>query len=356
MQARAKLLSWASWMASRSIVVVTSAWLLAELTTSPLINSLLTGLQYAPAFLPLKRNIRGFKIFFATTILLELVVACFYFELLPTWALISLTLGIVLMASSGATTSLLPITGIIIKDGSISNRSLQRSSDIGGLFGTFVAGICYPCFKLFPPSLLLVLPAAWLGRKTSQPANAVHSKPTKHQDGTPPLDRWCLLFGFCRGALLSLLPLWILSIQGGTSIDFSFILGAFMIGRVFERHLLPRVSTLWAYVISALLVLVAFYPGVPIWLDIAVFIPLGTAITRAEFNLIDNLQLKYLDLPLCRDILLRSLAISAVFGSLTMGIVGQLIGVSQSMLLVVFLFSATALITWRWCPHPATTN
>ena len=356
MQARAKLLSWASWMASRSIVVVTSAWLLAELTTSPLINSLLTGLQYAPAFLPLKRNIRGFKIFFATTILLELVVACFYFELLPTWALISLTLGIVLMASSGATTSLLPITGIIIKDGSISNRSLQRSSDIGGLFGTFVAGICYPCFKLFPPSLLLVLPAAWLGRKTYEPASAAHSSHKRHQEGTPPLDRWCILFGFCRGALLSLLPLWILSIQGGTSIDFSFVLGAFMIGRVFERYLLPGVSTLWAYVISALLILIAFYPGVPIWLDIAVFIPLGTAITRIEFNLIDDLQIKHLGLPLCRDILLRSLAISAVFGSLTMGIVGQLIGVSHSMLLVVFLFSATALITWRWCPHPATTN
>ena len=143
-------------------MVVTSAWLLAELTTSPLINSLLTGLQHVPAFLPLKRNIRGFKFFFATTILLELAVACFYFELLPTWALISLTLGIALMASSGATTSLLPITGIIIKDSSIDNRSLQRSSDVGGLFGTFTAGICYPCFKLFPPSLLLVLPAAIL--------------------------------------------------------------------------------------------------------------------------------------------------------------------------------------------------
>ena len=59
-----------------------------------------------------------------------------------------LTLGIVFMASSGATTSLLPITGIIIKDSSIDNRSLQRSPT-SGLFGTFVAGICYPCFKLF---------------------------------------------------------------------------------------------------------------------------------------------------------------------------------------------------------------
>ena len=155
---------------------------------------------------------------------------------------------------------------------------------------------------------------------------------------------------------MSLLPLWILSIQGGTSIDFSFVLGAFMLGRVFERHLLPRVSTQWAYVIGALLSLIAFYPGVPIWLDIAVFIPLGTAITRIEFNLIDDLQIKHLGLPLCRDILLRSLAISAVFGSLMMGIAGQLVGVSYSMLLVVFLFSATALITWRWCPHQATTS
>ncbi|QNI87675.1 hypothetical protein SynROS8604_01032 [Synechococcus sp. ROS8604] len=58
------MLTWASWMASRRAVVITSAWLLAEVSLSPVINSLLFAAQYFPAFLPLQRSNKGINKFF----------------------------------------------------------------------------------------------------------------------------------------------------------------------------------------------------------------------------------------------------------------------------------------------------
>ena len=92
-------------MASISVVTVTSAWLLAELSTSPLINSLLIGAQNLPALLPLARTIKGVRVFIGATFLLELIVVCLYFQLLPNWVLIVSTLMVVLLASCGSITS-----------------------------------------------------------------------------------------------------------------------------------------------------------------------------------------------------------------------------------------------------------
>ena len=139
-------------MASISVVMISSAWLLAELSSSPFINSLLVGAQNLPAFLPLKRSIKGFSSFLLATILLELIVVFLYLELAPNWLLIALTLAVALLASSGRTISLLPLTGIILQGENISNESLQKSSDMGGLTGIIIGGAAYPYFKLFPPA------------------------------------------------------------------------------------------------------------------------------------------------------------------------------------------------------------
>ena len=348
-----KLVSWASWMASISMVMITSAWLLAELSSSPLINSLLIGAQNLPAFLPISRSIKGIGLFLAATTLLELIVVCLYFQLLPNWLLITFTLAVALMASSGSIISLLPMTDIILDGGRITNQSLQQSSDIGGLSGTLLGGIVYPYFKLFPPAILLVLAPAWLSQRKVKTTIQAATKDLPVMPAVPPLDRWCLLQGLCTGALFALLPLWILSIKDGTSIDFSFVLGAFMLGRVLESRLLPKLSAVVLYFCCAVLILIAFYPNVPIWLDVIVFIPLGAAITRIEFDLIDHLDM-HGELPLRRDILFRSLAVASVIGSLSMGVIGQSIGVGISMLLVGIFFGLAALITWRWRRPPTT--
>ena len=85
----------------------------------------------------------------------------------------------------------------------------------------------------------------------------------------------------------------------------------------------------------------------PLWLDVIIFIPLGASITHIELQLTDQLE-KYGELSLRRDILLRSQAVAAVFGSITMGIIGQVIGVTPAMLLVSLVYCLAGLVTWRW--------
>ena len=345
-------------MASMSVVAITSAWLLAELSTSPLINSLLIGAQNLPAFLPLARSIKGVGVFLGATLLLELLVVCLYFQLLPNWILIVSTLAVALLASSGSIIGLLPMTGIVLKDDAITNQSLQQSSDVGSLSGTLIGGIIYPYLKLFPPSILLVLAPAWLSRSSFKKSQIRSTEDIASTPGVPPTDRWCLLQGLCIGTLFALLPLWVLSLKDGSSVDYSFILGAFMLGRVFTNRLLPKLSAVGLYLVCAVLIFIAFYPNVPIWLDVLIFIPLGASVTQIEFDLIDHLQ-GHGDLPLRRDILFRSLAIASVLGSLFMGLIGQAIGIQISLLLVALIYGLAALITWRFRRRrstPATTT
>ncbi len=334
-------------MASQSVVMVTSAWLLAELSSSPFINSLLIGAQNLPAFLPLKRSTRGFSAFLVATILLELIVVFLYFELLPNWLLIALTLGVALIASSGSIISLLPITGIILEEGNISNESLQQSSDAGSLLGTLIGGVSYPYFKLFPPAILFALAPAWVNQRHAKKSAGLPLEMTKDRQSAPPLDRWCLIQGFCVGGLFALLPLWTNSIKQGSSLDFSIILGAFMLGRIFAKSLLPKLSIVTLYFISTVLIFLAFLPHTPLWLDVIVFVPLGASIISIEFGLTDNL-IRHGELSFRRDILFRSLAIAAVFGSVTMGMIGQAVGVSAAMMLVSLLYFLAGLYTWRW--------
>ena len=344
-----KLLAWGSWMASMSVLTLTSAWLLAQLSSSPIINSLLIAAQNIPAFLPLKRNIIGVKYFFISVTLLEIIIVLYYFNALPHFTLAILTLIISLTAATGGIISTLPITALIIDKSSISNRLLQLSSDIGNFGGTIIGGIVYPCLMLFPPLLFLTIPAAWISesnlKRTSQSIDLSSQQP--HQ--SPPLDRWCLLQGFCVGALFGLLPLWTSSVKLGTEIDFSLILGAFMLGRISERRLLPEIPPCALYLLSSCLLLVAFYPNIPLAAGVIAFIPLGASTIRIEFHLIDHLK-KHGEIAYRRDILLRSLAIGAVLGSIVIGIIGQLIGIRNAMLSLVCMHAITALITYQWKP------
>ena len=344
-----KLLSWGSWMASMSVLTLTSAWLLTQLSSSPIINSLLIAAQNLPAFLPLKRNIIGVKYFLISVTLLEIIIVFYYFNILAHSTLAALTLIFSLTASTGGIISMLPMTGLIIEKSSISNRLLQLSSDIGNLGGTIIGGTIYPSLMLFPPLLFLTLPAAWISERSLKRNCGLRNHSKSQSDQSPPLARWCLLQGFCVGALFGLLPLWTSSIKLGTEIDFSLILGAFMLGRISEHQLLPKVPTFGLYLLSSFFLLVAFYPGIPLIAGIIAFLPLGASIVRIEFHLIDDLK-QHGEISIRRDILFRSLAIGAVVGSIVIGITGQLIGLSNAMLALVCIHLITALITYTCKP------
>ncbi|WP_137024980.1 hypothetical protein [Synechococcus sp. UW179A] len=334
-------------MASINVVVITSAWLLAETSSSPLINSLLIGAQNLPAFLPLKRSLKGMNAFFLATILLELIVVFLYFDLLPNWLVIVSTLGVAQLASYGSLICLLPITGIVLKEAAITNKSLQKTSDAGSLMGTIIGGIVYPLFKLFPPAVLLALAPFWLSKYYPQAPTNQSLENTNATQSAPPIDHWCLLQGLCIGALFGLLPLWVISIKRGSALDFSIVFGAFMLGRIFTNKALPKLSGVTHYFLCAVLIFIAFLPQTPLWVDVFIFIPLGASITSIEFELIDHLK-QHGELSFRRDILFRSLAIASAISSLIMGGIGQAIGVTSAMLLVSLLFSFAALVTWRW--------
>ena len=82
---------------------------------------------------------------------------------------------------------------------------------------------------------------------------------------------------------------------------------------------------------------------------LSLFIPLGASITQIEFDLIDHLH-GHGDLPLRRDILFRSLAIASVLGSLVSGMIGQAIGIQNSLFLVALIYGLAALLSWRFRP------
>ena len=346
-----KLFVWASWIAALVLLNITSAWLLAELTLSPVVNSLLVGARNLPALLSITPSIGGVYIFVCAAIILELAVVFFSFQLLPAWILIVLVLLAAFVAALGFMLSQQSMTGMVLSGGNISNPLLQRSGDIGGFSGTLIGGFVYPYLKLFPPLLLLIVPPLLMSRrglKAVLKEVSDRSNPTKM---VPPLDRWCLFQGACDGALFGLLPLWVLTLKQGMPVDFSLIVGAFLLGRVFENRLLPKLSATAFYILCAVLVFVAFYPNVPIWLDVIIFVPLGASHSRIEFDLVDYLD-AHGELPLRRDILWRSSAVGAFVGSLMLGMIGQGIGISNAMFLVSIFYAFGALITWRWRRHP----
>ena len=79
------------------------------------------------------------------------------------------------------------------------------------------------------------------------------------------------------------------------------ILAAYMLGRVFMNRLLPKLSVIALYLLCAGLIFISFYPNVPIWLDVLIFIALGASITQIEFDLVDHFQ-GYGEVLLRRDI------------------------------------------------------
>ena len=335
-----------------SVFNLSTAWILAELSPSPMINSLLIVPRSISALLPLQRNRQGLLLFTLAASLFEVVVIGMYFGFVNKTILILLTLLSAQLASLGITKSDAVIIGFTQTSEGTTNQQILQGKDVGGVAGTFLGGIVYPAFKLFPPTLLLMLPVAWLAnreRKKQVKTSPNQAEPVKT---VPPLERWSLLNGFMVGALFSLLPLWVLQVKGGDSVDLSWIIGSFMLGRVFQKHLLPQTKTHAYYFFCSILTGLAAYPNTPIWLDIVLFMPLGASIARIQLELVESLQ-PYGNPARRFDIIGRSSTVAGVLGGLAMGLTGELFGVREGLGLLACVFAGVGLASWRW-QRPAT--
>ena len=317
-----------------------------------MINSLLILPRSISALLPLQRSRQGLLLFTLAALLFEIVVIGMYFDLSNRTALIFLTLLSAQLASLGIVKSKSVIIGFTQASEGITNQQIMQGKDIVGVAGTFLGGIVYPAFKLFPPTLLLLLPVAWVANKESK--KQAESSPNKAESAkfVPPLEKWSLLNGFMIGALFSLLPLWVLQVKGGGSVDLSWITGSFMLGRVVQKHLLPTIKTYSYYGLCSILIFVAVYPNTPLWLDVALFMPLGASIARIQLELINYLQ-PYGNPARRFDIFARSSTVAGVFGGLAMGLTGELFGVRGGLGLLAVAFAGAGLASWRW-QRPAT--
>lgn len=341
------MLCLSSWRASMSIFNLSTAWVLAELSPSPMINSLLILPRSISAILPLQRSRRGLFFFTIAAILFEVVVIGMYFDFGNKAALIFLTFFSAQLASLGITKSDAVIIGFTQTSEGITNQQVLQGKDIGGVTGTFLGGIIYPAFKLLPPTLLLMLPVAWLADRENKKQSQASPNQTEIKKGVPPLERWSLLNGLVDGALFSLLPLWVLQIKGGDSVDLSWIIGSFMLGRVFQKRLLLKMKTDSYYGLCAILIFLAAHPNTPIWLDVVLFMPLGASIARIQLELVDHLQ-PYGNPARRFDIIGRSNTIAGVFGGLAMGVTGELFGIREALGLLAIAFAGVGLASWRW--------
>ncbi len=146
MSAEQRLVSWSCCFASMSLIGVASAWLLAELTPSPFVNSLLVAARNIPAFLPLKRHIKGFPLMVSAVLMLELVGVCLSWQWLNPSLLICITLIGVFVLSIGITIAIPPLVQRVLEGTNLRKEQLQYGKDLGGLSGTILAGLFYPAF------------------------------------------------------------------------------------------------------------------------------------------------------------------------------------------------------------------
>ena len=348
MPAEKRLVSWSCCFASMSLMGVASAWLLAELTPSPLVNSLLVAARNIPAFLPLKRHIKGFPLMVSAVLMLELVGVCLSWQWLNPSLLICITLIGVFVLSIGITIAIPPLVQRVLEGTNLRKEQLQYGKDLGGLSGTILAGLFYPAFMQFPPALLLMLPVIPLSRSTPHTTAQTDISQTQPSMSAPPLKPWSALHGFLDGALFALLPLWALTIDQNNFVDYSMIMGAFMIGRLL-RGLLPWLSGAMLYGLCGLILLSAFVLNTPLWLDVLLFIPLGGLFVSIDLALIEHLKGQG-DLSRCMDIHHRSDKVASVAGGLVMGASAQIFGLITAMPVLVVLFLLVAAITWRWRP------
>lgn len=335
-----------------SIFNFSTAWILAELSPSPMINSLLILPRSISALLPLQRSRQGLLLFTLAALLFEIVVIGMYFDLSNKTFLIFLTFLSAQLASLGITKSDAVIIGFTQASEGTTNQQILQGKDVGGVTGTFLGGIVYPAFKLFPPTLLLILPVAWLANREIKKQAQSLPKKAESAKSVPPLEKWSLLNGFMIGALFSLLPLWVLQIEGGDSVDLSWIIGSFMLGRIFQKHILPKIKACSYYGLCSFLIFLATYPNTPVWLDVVLFMPLGASVARIELELINYLH-SYGNPARRFDIIGRSSAVAGVFGGLTMGVTGELFGVRGGLGLLAVVFAIVGLVSWRW-QRPAT--
>ena len=219
---------------------------------------------------------------------------------------------------------------------------------MGSLVGNLLAALLFPAIRQFVPALLLLLPLAGVvasptiqGSTSEQPSGEL---PSGEQH--IPFDPRCMLQGLVMGGLFALLALLVRQVDGGQCFDFAMLLAAYGLGRI-GVGLIPAWHRSLSYLLMAALLVIS-QAGVPAWLSVLLFLPIGALAASTDAVLVAQLE-RLGDAPLRWQVMLRSGAIGGVVGSIGLGVICQLLTLSIALPLVVAGFLLLA-ITQRRAP------
>ena len=327
--------------AGASLTLASTAWMVSGLTASPLLNSLLPALGALPLLVQLRRTSKGYGLqLLAVVVLIGLSLAVGIESLDPT-PLLMVSFVAVLLFGLGQEMSSLPLQRRLLRRNSCSMLRLRRGQDVGALIGNLLAALLFPAIRQFVPALLLLLPLARVAAApTIQDSSLVPPSGEQHI----PFDARCMLQGLVMGGLFALLALWVRQVDGGKCFDFAMVLAAYGLGRI-GVGLIPAWHRSLGYLLMAALLVIS-QAGVPAWLAVLLFLPIGALAASTDAALVAQLE-RLGDAPLCWQVMLRSGAIGGVVGSIGLGVICQLLTLSIALPLVVAGFLLLAITQLR---------
>lgn len=326
----------ASAQAGANLTLASTAWLVSGLTASPLLNSLLPALGTVPILIRLQRDPRGYGL----ELMAVLILIGVSFEASVLQLRLLGCFAAVLLFGLGQEMSQLILQRQMIASSGVSMTKLRSGQEVGAVCGNLLAALLFPAIRQFGLALVLLMPLALRGRKNPSADDAL---PTVARQ-PPPLDVTCGLQGLVLGALFALLALWVREVGEGRCLDFAMVLTAYGIGRALAPGL-PSVARPLRYLILVL-ILVCSQLVPQAWIAVGLFIPIGALVGAADLALVESLH-HLGDAPLRWQVLQRSGAVGGLFGSLGLGVLCQLFGLSVALPLVCTAFTLLALVSWR---------
>lgn len=354
------VLAWGSAQASTSLTLAAAAWMVSGLSSSPLVNSLLPALVTLPALLPLiRRPLAGVMLqLLAVLVLLGLGVSTSAAVGSPaTEPSISVLLAMasVLAVALGTQMTALPLQRTLLTKHQLPMGQLRRAGELGALLGHGLTALLFPIGRAllqFSQALVLLLPVLPL---TRQARGESQSQDPGTGDPPAPLTfSWrCALQGLLFGGLFGVLPLWVRQVEAGTCLDFGLVLAAYGLGRSLggdwglgwwpaARQLLGqgREGAFRYLAMALLLIATRWLPG---WASLLIFLPMGGLAQASDLAQVRGL-FHLGDEPLRWQTLARSGAIGGLLGSLAMGLLAQLLGLTVALPVQIGLFAGAALL------------
>ena len=331
--------------AGGSLTLASTAWMVSGLSPSPLLNSLLPAMGALPLLIQFKRTPKGYSLQLLSVVILIGLSMAVGAQTLPPMALLIGCFTAVLLFAVGQEMSSMPLQRRLLSQSGCSMPQIRRSKDVGALIGNLLAALLFPAIRQFVPAFLLLMPLAGLAASPSTEGTTLEQPSGEHHVR---FDALCVMKGVVMGGLFALLALWVRQVDGGKCFDFAMVLTVYGLGRICVR-LIPEWHRSVGYLLMAALLLIS-QTGLPPWLAVFSFLPLGALAASTDAALVAKLD-RVGDSSQRWQVMGRSAAIGGVVGSIGLGVICQVLSLSLALPLVV---SGLLLLAIMQCRTPMT--